>query len=755
MMKLRGIPSWFWLPALLALLALTLPLVGMASRVPWADLGTILASESSVTALWLSLRTCLVSTAVSLVIGCPLALIFARAGELPVRPRWLTPVRALVLVPLVMPPVVAGLALLATFGRRGVFGPALEAVGIQVPFTTLAVVLAQIFVSLPYLVMTVETAARAAGSDLEHAARGLGASRWVQFSRITLPLLAPSIASGASLAFARSLGEFGATITFAGSMQGTTRTLPLEVYLQREQDPAAALALALVLIVFALALTGLTSVLEARNMRRFAHSDHDAGHDTGHDTGSGVASSGLGDAAGFTKLAARTASKTNQTAAAAIASAPDPAASAPGQASSMPVQAASAATAAVGPGRAANTPEPGPTNAPSEPSPAPAPFTLVAHVPERKVAYELTGEPGETLALIGPNGSGKSTGLRLLAGDITSPTARVDVPDTIGFLDQSPSLFPHMSVLDNVAFGPRCHGLSKTAARQRARAELATVGLADLADRAPAQLSGGQAQRVALARVLAVDPQLLLLDEPFAALDAASADALRSLIAARTRGLTTVIVTHDLIDVLSLADRVAVLDAGRLADLGPTSSCLTNPATAFAAEFAGLNMQFGHVTGGVLQINDAKVQIHGQLADVHEGARAAAVFDPRAVALRAVPPSAVSRGTVPHGEADAHTISTDNIQTGEAPSRGTVGRSSVRNAIPGTVTSIQASSVGVDVRLDIGSTTPLRALITAAAASELGITVGTELVAEVKAMQVRIIPVRSASRDDSQSAGGV
>lgn len=584
-------------------------------------------------ALWLSLRTCLLATAICLVIGTPLALIFARAAESPDRPRWLTPVRTLVLVPLVMPPVVAGLALLTTFGRRGVFGPTLDAFSIQIPFTTIAVVLAQIFVSLPYLVMTVETAAKAAGSDLEHAARGLGATRWIQFSRITLPLLGPSIASGAALTFARSLGEFGATITFAGSMQGTTRTLPLEVYLQREQDPGAAIALSLVLIIIAVVLTGLTTFLEARNMRRF-----DSVSVPNNDDGMGALRSSA------------TAHRFEDA----------------------------------------------------------APFSLSARVPERQVAYELEGRAGETLAIIGPNGSGKSTGIRLLAGDISAPQSRVDVPDTVGFLDQTPSLFPHMSVLDNVAFGPRCNGVPKDEARMRAEKELASVGLTQHAHKAPWQLSGGQAQRVALARALAVDPQLLLLDEPFAALDTASTSLLRSLIAGRIKGLTTVLVTHDLIDVLILADRVAVLEEGRLAAVDDMELILASPASQFVADFAGLNMQFGRVLDGALVLDGSDLRVHGALADVSEGDRAAAVFDPRAVSLR-----------------------TES------------GQSSIRNVLSGTVVSIEASAAGVDVRIDVGSHSPIRATITSAAAAELGIAVGSRLFVEVKAMQVRIIPISS------------
>ncbi|MDP9806251.1 molybdate transport system permease protein [Trueperella bonasi] len=643
---LRGIPTWFVLPALLALLALVLPLLGMTARVPWSDLGTILTSESSLDALWLSLKTCLVSTVICLALGTPLALVFARASELPRRPRWLTPARTAVLVPLVMPPVVSGLALLTTFGRRGTLGPALEAFGIQIPFTTLAVVLAQIFVSLPYLVITVETAAKAAGSDLEHAARGLGASRWIQFSRITLPVLGPSIASGGALAFARSLGEFGATITFAGSMQGTTRTLPLEVYLQREQDTDTAIALSLVLIAIAIVLTGATAILEARNMRRF-DSNPGAEYD-----------------------------------------------------------AAPAGTEEDRPenGRAEHDVNAG--SPASGPSSTAMPFALTANVPARDVSYELDGRPGETLAIIGPNGSGKSTGIRLLAGDITDPKSSVTVPDTVGFLDQSPALFPHMSVLDNVAFGPRCHGVPKVQARERARAELRGVGLEAHEHKAPWQLSGGQAQRVALARVLAVDPQLLLLDEPFAALDTASSAALRSVISGRIRGLTAVLVTHDLIDVLTLADRVAVLDNGCLVGVDSMEKVLSEPPTEFVANFAGLNMQFGQVRDGGLELEGTELRLQGEIGDLNEGDRAAAIFDPRAVSLRTAPSN-----------------------------------SSIRNVIPGTVVAIEASRSGVETRIDIGSTSPIRATITSAASAELEIRVGSPIFAEVKAMQVRMMPV--------------
>jgi molybdate transport system permease protein len=181
-------------------------------------------------------------------IGVPMALVLAR-GRFPGQ----SILRALVLLPLVLPPVVGGIALLYTFGRQGLLGHQLEVLGIRIAFSTTAVVLAQSFVSLPFLVVSLEGALRTAGNNYESVAATLGARPTTVLRRVTLPLVVPGLVSGAVLAFARSLGEFGATLTFAGSLQGVTRTLPLEIYLQRETDPHAAIALSLLLIVVAAA----------------------------------------------------------------------------------------------------------------------------------------------------------------------------------------------------------------------------------------------------------------------------------------------------------------------------------------------------------------------------------------------------------------------------------------------------------------------------------------------------------------------
>ena len=236
-------PRWVVLPAALGMLLVALPLAGLLSKVPWPGLWELLTSQSSLAALQLSILTASVSTVFCIVLGVPMALVLARHGL-----RWLRP---LVLLPLVLPPVVGGLALLFTFGRMGLIGQHLEAAGIRIAFSTVAVILAQTFVSLPFLVMGLEGALRTAGDRYERVAATLGASPTRTLFTVTLPLVLPGLLSGAVLSFARALGEFGATLTFAGSLQGRTRTLPLEIYLQREADPDAAIALSLLLVIFA------------------------------------------------------------------------------------------------------------------------------------------------------------------------------------------------------------------------------------------------------------------------------------------------------------------------------------------------------------------------------------------------------------------------------------------------------------------------------------------------------------------------
>ncbi len=240
------LPRWVYLPATAGMGLVILPLVAMAAKIDWPNFWSLITSTSSRTALVLSLKTASASTAICVLLGVPTALVLARS-----RARLMRLMRPLILLPLVLPPVVGGIALLYAFGRLGLIGRYLEAGGITIAFSTTAVVLAQTFVSLPFLVVPLERAARTAGADYEVVAATLGARPSAVWWKVTLPLLMPGLVSGAVLAFARSLGEFGATLTFAGSRQGVTRTLPLEIYLQRVNDPDAAIALSLLLVAVA------------------------------------------------------------------------------------------------------------------------------------------------------------------------------------------------------------------------------------------------------------------------------------------------------------------------------------------------------------------------------------------------------------------------------------------------------------------------------------------------------------------------
>lgn len=249
----EAVPRWTIVVAAVGGALVLLPLAAMATRVNWGGFLALVSSESSVAALELSLRTSLAATVLCVLFGVPMALVLARTSFPGQRV-----VRTVVLLPLVLPPVIGGIALLAAFGRQGLLGHTLEVLGVQIAFSTTAVVIAQTFVALPFLVLSLEGSLRVAGTRYEAVAATLGARPTTVLARITLPLVFPALLSGAVLSFARALGEFGATLTFAGSLQGTTRTLPLEIYLQREMDPDAAVALSLVLVVVSLVVVGLT-----------------------------------------------------------------------------------------------------------------------------------------------------------------------------------------------------------------------------------------------------------------------------------------------------------------------------------------------------------------------------------------------------------------------------------------------------------------------------------------------------------------
>ncbi|OBF20675.1 molybdenum ABC transporter ATP-binding protein [Mycobacterium sp. ACS4331] len=332
---------------------------------------------------------------------------------------------------------------------------------------------------------------------------------------------------------------------------------------------------------------------------------------------------------------------------------------------------------------------------------------------------------GEVLAVLGPNGVGKSTLLMMIAGLLHPDDGRIDLGDTVltdtatgtfvpthargvAMLSQQAMLFPHMTALANVAYAPRCQGRSRAQARAAARHWLDAVGAADLADRRPARLSGGQAQRVAVARALAAEPKVLLLDEPMAALDVTAAPALRRLLrdVLREAGRTAIIVTHDLLDSLAIADQAVVIEDGRVVESGAVRDVLASPRSDFAARIAGINLIPGHVSAPGLLRTGWGDSISG-VGEVTVGSGAVALFRPAAVAVHL---------SAPHG--------------------------SPRNVIPVTIAELDLHGAGVRIR---GADLPdggvgLAADITAAAAADLDLDVGQTVYFAVKAQEVQLHP---------------
>jgi len=292
--------------------------------------------------------------------------------------------------------------------------------------------------------------------------------------------------------------------------------------------------------------------------------------------------------------------------------------------------------------------------------------TLAASIAERGTDLQLAVEPGQVVAVLGSNGAGKSTLLSLLSGLLHPDTGHITLDgqvlvDTstgtwvpphhrkVVLLAQQALLFPHLTAAANVAFGPRSQGLSRQQARAAADQWLAAVDASQFADRKPAQLSGGQAQRIAIARALAADPALLLLDEPMAALDVAVAPALRQLLrrVLRETRRTALLVTHDLIDALTLADRVVVVEAGRIVEDGPTRTVLAEPRSPFTARIAGINLIAGTSDGHHL-VTDDGTRISGLLdPGCQPGDAAVAVFRPSAVAVHLTETTGSPRNHLP------------------------------------------------------------------------------------------------------------
>ena len=347
-------------------------------------------------------------------------------------------------------------------------------------------------------------------------------------------------------------------------------------------------------------------------------------------------------------------------------------------------------------------------------------FTVDATLAARGFEVSLSLGPAETVAVLGPNGAGKSTLLAVIAGLLRPDNGRAAVDGRVLFdlpangpgswtaphrrgtalLAQEPLLFPHLTAIENVAFGPRSAGMAKAEAREAARGWLAEVDAADLAGRRPGELSGGQAQRVAVARALAANPGVLLLDEPMAALDIHAAPLLRRLLKRVLAGRRAIIVTHDVLDAYMLADRVIVMEGGRITEEGPTREVLRRPRSSFAAGLAGLNLISGTVTAAGIRSAEG-LEVAGQHdAPLTSGQAGVAAF----------PPSAVS------------------VFLSEA-------HGSPRNSFRVTVTDLEPH--GDQIRVRAGD---LSADVTPAASADLGLVPGLRVYFVVKAAAVAIYP---------------
>ena len=693
------LPVWAGGLGALALCFLVLPLAFMLGRVNWATLGATLATDEASAALALSLRTCVMALGVDLLLGVPAALLLSRPWH------GVRAARILVALPLSLPPVVAGIALLAAFGRRSTLGALLSGAGLDIAFTTTAVVIAQVFVSLPFLIVTLESALRSREQGLDEMASSLGASPSRVFWQITLPTVLPGLGRGAALALARCLGEFGATLTFAGSMQGVTRTMPLQIYLARESDADLALALGVVLLGVAALVVALTETPWGR-------------------------------AVSF--LRARLSSMR------------------PGRGSAS--EAASGARA----GRSAAA-DPGCGLVASDDDAAGAAVHVAGTVTERGWNVDAALRPGLVTAVVGHNGAGKSTLAQVIAGTLRLDSGRAQIGErvvddaatfvparrrSVAMVSQAPRIFTHMSVVANVAFPLRVRGVGRAEARAAALEQLRAVGIADLAYRRASDLSGGQAARVAIARALVFRPEVLILDEPTAALDVEATAQVSAVLRERLMGagITTLLVSHDIAEVLALASYMIVMGEGRVVEEGSPARVLASPTSVFAARLAGLNI----VTGPAV----ARPGLVG--VRVGEGALWAAADSPESETETA----GAGRGDAAAGADADDAGSPEPLPSSPAgePARVALtfppeavalsreeSHASPRSVLPGVVAGVDVDGSLVSVRVALAGGVSVTARVTASAWADLGLGVGDSLWASVKATQVRAIRVAAGS----------
>ncbi|MFF3401897.1 ABC transporter permease [Streptomyces sp. NPDC002659] len=626
------------IPALLAVAFLMLPLIGILVRTEWGQLADHLTTPGTTEALRLSLLVSFWALGLSVVLGVPLAWLLARV---PFPGKSL--VRSLVLLPMVLPPTVGGVALLLAFGRRGLLGPWLEnTFGITLPFHTSGAVVAATFVAMPFLVISLEGALGGLRPRYEETAASLGASPVRVFFTVTMPMVAPGLIAGAALTWARALGEFGATITFAGNLPGTTQTLPLQVYLLLQDEPEAATSVSLLLLAIAMLV-----LIALRG--RWTGTPAGRAHEPRLPVDEGEPG---------------------------VAPAPEH-------------------------GDAQRT-------APQELWPLHAEVTGFNRL-------TLDAGPGTTIAVVGPNGAGKTTLLRALLGLTPRAHAELRLGDHdvtglpphqrgVAWVPQDGALFPHMSALANTAYGLRAHGVLRTEARRSAQEWLDRLGVGHLARRKPAQLSGGQAQRVALARALAARPRLLLLDEPLAALDQTTRAHVRHTLRRHLDGFSGVclIVTHDPVEAVALADRVLVLDDGRALQDAPPTDVTRHPRSPWVARMLGRNAWPGTATAEGIQLTGGGTLVVADPLPV--GIGALAIIAPEAVAVHRDRPSG-----------------------------------SPRNVWPGTVREITTSGSRLRVLITSEQAPDLVAEITPQAAAELGLTDGTPVWTSVKATEATVV----------------
>lgn len=720
------LPVWAGGLGALALCFLVLPLAFMLGRVNWATLGATLATDEASAALALSLRTCVMALGVDLLLGVPAALLLSRPWH------GVRAARILVALPLSLPPVVAGIALLAAFGRRSTLGALLSGAGLDIAFTTTAVVIAQVFVSLPFLIVTLESALRSREQGLDEMASSLGASPSRVFWQITLPTVLPGLGRGAALALARCLGEFGATLTFAGSMQGVTRTMPLQIYLARESDADLALALGVVLL-------GVAALVVALTETPWGH------------------------------LASVVRARLSLTR--------------PGRGS-----ASETATGARAGGSVAA--DPGCSLVASDDDAAGAAVHVAGTVTERGWNVDAALRPGLVTAVVGHNGAGKSTLAQVIAGTLRVDGGAVSIGERVvddaatfvparrrgvAMVSQAPRIFTHMSVVANVAFPLRVRGVGRAEAREAALEQLRAVGIEDLAYRRASDLSGGQAARVAIARALVFRPEVLILDEPTAALDVEATAQVSAVLRERLMGagVTTLLVSHDIAEVLALASHMIVMGEGRVVEEGSPARVLASPTSVFAARLAGLNI----VTGPAV----ARPGLVG--VRVGEGALWAAADSPesetetagagRGDAARADARAAPGGGSGVGG-ADAARAGLEGADAAPGADAGSPeplpsspagetarvaltfppeavalsreeSHASPRSVLPGVVAGIDVDGSLVSVRVALAGGVSVTARVTASAWADLGLGAGDTLWASVKATQVRAIRVAAGS----------